>query len=709
MASDEPDQLPDFDKIKHKTMMRMGELQAMDEEQRKMILEMVKEGSLTIEEAHEEVKRIRPKTMSGKYIGSSPCLPSLVTAGGQDNLAKQVTLHAMDYIKRNKIATVKSEITFSTIGVRFCNGDGTETLDNESISGLLFQGIHSARYLVLVFQHSKLGLAYIHVIQFAKAKEATEALEVVLERKALASQAKVFNAITEEPAADDDDDDEDDEASEEEDGPFACHHLFYLGSMNADNKEGERTVVSAVGALNEQIKDRREGKGGKAVTTADAIPVSLVFSAEGLRVVDRFNRELIRNVLSKAISFQTVLSASKGDIYTFIEVDDRRDENDCAVFICDKAVKKQAEMLQADMDRTIELGKNRKSNPFRAVGGEREVITGPLTDIQLRRKQLRAVKAIGAGQFGQVYLSEYHSPADSDAGKEEPELRAIKMLRGKASEDDKKEFLREGETMLKIGNHDNLVKLLGVVISKKPMLMVLEYCQYGDLSDVLRACRRKKVALKLGEQLYLASQLAKGMQYIASKHYVHMDLAARNCLLGPNSVLKIADFGLTRPHDAGKNYHKQQGVMKLSIRWLAMDAFKYKIFSEKSDVWSFGVTTWEILSYGRQPYSGVELKHVMKAVIDGRRLKQPKGCPDDVWDVVFSCWIREPNRRPTFRQLRKAFDFLLKEHQVDVASLRDVGALMNAELTENIKALTLKRATGTGTGLATKLMGVIEE
>eukprot|EP00045_Choanoeca_perplexa_P007817 m.71964 g.71964 ORF g.71964 m.71964 type:complete len:715 (-) comp14231_c0_seq1:106-2250(-) len=714
MADAEPAPLPDFDKMKHKTMMKMGELTAMDEEQRKMILEMVKEGSLTIEEAHEEVKRIRPKTMSGKYLGSSPCLPAIVSSGKEVDVAKTLAVQALDYIKKSKIAAAKTEVTFSTIGVRFSSSDGAETLDNEGISGLVFQGIYSSKYLVLTFLHSKLGLAFTHLLQFGKSKEASEALECVLERKVLASEAKVFNVLStlsEEPAGDDDDDDEGDDEEEEEDGPFACHNLYYLGSTPAEAREGTKAVTSALTILNDQIKARRDGK-GKGATIADATPVTVVFSAEGIRVVDRVNRELVRNVLSKAVSFQHILQASKGDIYTFIEVDDRRDENDCAVFICDKGVKKQAEMLEAAMTRTIELGKKRDGNPFKAVGRDREVVTGPLVDIQLRRKQLRAIKAIGAGQFGKVYLSEYRSPAAEDTPGSEPELRAIKMLRGKASDDDKKEFLREGETMLKIGNHDNLVQLLGVVISKKPMLMVLEYCQYGDLSDVLRACRRKKVAIHLGEQLYMCSQLARGMQFIASKHYVHMDLAARNCLLGPNSTLKIADFGLTRPHDAGKNYHKQQGVMKLSIRWLAMDAFKYKIFSEKSDVWSFGVTIWEILAYGRQPYSGTELKNVMPRVIEGRRLDQPKGCPDDVWDVVFSCWVREPNRRPTFRQLRKAFEYLMKQHAVNTASLRDVGMLMNAELTENIKALTLKRK-GTGTAqpaaAGSTLMGVIEE
>ena len=101
---------------------------------------------------------------------------------------------------------------------------------------------------------------------------------------------------------------------------------------------------------------------------------------------------------------------------------------------------------------------------------------------------------------------------------------------------------------------------------------------------------------------------------------------------------------------------------------------------------------WEIMAYGRQPYSGTEIKEVMKAVVGGRRLVRPPDCPEHVWDVIYSCWIREPNRRPSFRQLTKLFKTMMSEHEAE--EIRDIGALLNKDLTENIKQLTLSRKKG---------------
>lgn len=100
---------------------------------------------------------------------------------------------------------------------------------------------------------------------------------------------------------------------------------------------------------------------------------------------------------------------------------------------------------------------------------------------------------------------------------------------------------------------------MGVAVRQRPWLVVLEYCQYGDLSDVLKALKRRKLTLTTKEQLKIANQLSSGMAYIASKRYVHMDLAARNVLVDTNSVMKIADFGLTHPYDKDKDGYKQVG------------------------------------------------------------------------------------------------------------------------------------------------------
>ena len=117
---------------------------------------------------------------------------------------------------------------------------------------------------------------------------------------------------------------------------------------------------------------------------------------------------------------------------------------------------------------------------------------------------------------------------------------------------------------------------------------------------------------------------------------------------------------------------------------------------------------WEIFTYGKQPYAGIELKEVMKAVTNGERLEQPADCPDDVWDMLFSCWIREPNRRPSFRQIRRAVEFLVKQHNLLREQIRDVGILLNKDLNSNIRALTLRRGSKGEHTLARRLIPSIQ-
>jgi serine/threonine protein kinase len=128
------------------------------------------------------------------------------------------------------------------------------------------------------------------------------------------------------------------------------------------------------------------------------------------------------------------------------------------------------------------------------------------------------------------------------------------------------------------------------------------------------------------------------MKFVASKNFVHMDLAARNVLVAPDGLLKIADFGLTHAFDEGCQYYKQLGVLKLSIRWLAIDSFDHKLFSEASDVWSWGVLLWELYSYGTQPYKGHKLPEVLRLVRSGLRLAQPKSCPASIFALMSETW-----------------------------------------------------------------------
>ncbi len=150
---------------------------------------------------------------------------------------------------------------------------------------------------------------------------------------------------------------------------------------------------------------------------------------------------------------------------------------------------------------------------------------------------------IGGGQFGEVYLADRYVKRPS--GKTALERCAVKMLRNNATPADKTEFLREAETMLRL-EHPNLVSIVGVAVQQAPWLVVLEFMQYGDLRSVLQGCQQKSVTATRLEQLHIMHQLSSGCAHMAAKRFVHMDLAARNCLVGSGLSVKVADFGLVR-------------------------------------------------------------------------------------------------------------------------------------------------------------------
>jgi len=280
------------------------------------------------------------------------------------------------------------------------------------------------------------------------------------------------------------------------------------------------------------------------------------------------------------------------------------------------------------------------------------------------------------GEYGQVYLALQSIEIKSDGKAKGPPRvrvpRAVKMMRSAADEATKEEFIRETMNMVHIGDHQNVVRLIGVAVEEYPWLAVLEFVRYGDLRAVLQACKEDGIELHIGEKINFMRQLSSGLAHISAMRLVHMDVAARNTLLGHRNVVKVSDFGMSRPMCADGPYLVVKEKVPLALKWMSIEAMDTKFFSEASDCWSFGVTMWEILTYGEYPFAGVQLERIQELVREGRRLSQPAGCPDDLWAIVTRCWGTSLKERWKFKDLTSTLEDVCARNPPP--SVRDIGA-----------------------------------
>ncbi|NXJ15986.1 EPHA1 protein, partial [Odontophorus gujanensis] len=249
---------------------------------------------------------------------------------------------------------------------------------------------------------------------------------------------------------------------------------------------------------------------------------------------------------------------------------------------------------------------------------------------------------IGEGEFGEVYRGSLRLPG------RERIVVAIKTLKSTYSDSQWWNFLREATIMGQF-NHPNIVHLEGVVTKRRPMMIITEYMENGALDTFLRENEEKFSPVQLVNML---QGIASGMTYLSEHNYVHRDLAARNILVTRSLQCKVSDFGLSRilENDAEGTYETKGG--KIPIRWTAPEAIAHRIFTSASDVWSFGIVMWEVLSFGDKPYGNMTNQEVMKSLEDGYRLPPPVDCPSILYELMKSCWSHDRMRRPHFQEIR---------------------------------------------------------
>ncbi|XP_034952398.1 tyrosine kinase receptor Cad96Ca [Chelonus insularis] len=266
------------------------------------------------------------------------------------------------------------------------------------------------------------------------------------------------------------------------------------------------------------------------------------------------------------------------------------------------------------------------------------------------RHRLKVFNILGEGCFGQVWKCE---ALDID-GKQGPTVVAVKTLKKNATERERLDLAQELNVMKTLEPHPNVVRLLGCCTEQEPLFVILEYVCGGKLQSFLRTSREERnrggPGLTSSDLTGFVYQVAKGMEFLASKGIIHRDLAARNILIDNNRVCKVADFGFARDIAANKIYErKSEG--RLPIRWMAPESLYDNIFSVKSDIWSFGVLIWEIVTLGSTPYPGMAAADVMRKIKDGYRLERPEHCKRELYNIMYYCWDKDPNCRPTFSEL----------------------------------------------------------
>ncbi|KAG7503664.1 receptor tyrosine-protein kinase erbB-4-like [Solea senegalensis] len=270
----------------------------------------------------------------------------------------------------------------------------------------------------------------------------------------------------------------------------------------------------------------------------------------------------------------------------------------------------------------------------------------------LKETELKRVKILGSGAFGTVYKGIW-----VPEGETVKIPVAIKILNEATGPKANVEFMDEALIMASM-EHPHLVRLLGVCLSPTIQL-VTQLMPHGCLLDYVHEHKDN-----IGSQLLLnwCVQIAKGMMYLEERRLVHRDLAARNVLVKSPNHIKITDFGLARLLDVNEKEYNADGG-KMPIKWMALECIHYRKFTHQSDVWSYGVTIWELMTFGGKPYDGISTREIPDLLEKGERLPQPPICTIDVYMVMVKCWMIDADSRPKFKELAAEFTRMARDPQ----------------------------------------------
>ncbi|EDO44510.1 predicted protein, partial [Nematostella vectensis] len=289
-------------------------------------------------------------------------------------------------------------------------------------------------------------------------------------------------------------------------------------------------------------------------------------------------------------------------------------------------------------------------------------------DFEFPEERLVLGKSLGQGAFGQVLRAEAigmsaFKPRDKapEAVKMRDKFRRSFRKKG-ADESDYKDLASELKILIHVGEHKNIVNVLGACTRGRRLMVIIEFAPYGNLLSFLRARREvfeptwtktnpdPEAEYTLVDTSMASYQISKGMEFLARKKCVHRDLAARNVLVGPDYVMKVSDFGLARDIYQDDLYVKTTSGL-LPVKWMAPESLFDRVYTEKTDVWSFGILLWEIMTLGGTPYPGLPTEQLLDYLSEGQRMAQPQNCPLEIYTIMRDCWMQLPDQRPHFGTL----------------------------------------------------------
>lgn len=250
------------------------------------------------------------------------------------------------------------------------------------------------------------------------------------------------------------------------------------------------------------------------------------------------------------------------------------------------------------------------------------------------RSQLRPLNKVETGTFAEIYGGLWNDKVPI----------AIKALKTGVMTVSK--LLQEVADLRKI-RHPKVVQVYAVCTKEEPFYIITELVAHGSLLGYLRTTEGR--SLKIHQLIDVALQVAEGMAYLEEHDYVHRSLSARKVLVGDCLTCKVADFSLSCIISDDKS--KSNVGASFLIRWTAPESALNNTFSIKSDVWSFGILLFEIITYGRSPYPGLSNEDVLEKLKQGYRMPQPEDCSYMYYNIMLKCWREEPENRPTFEAL----------------------------------------------------------